>query len=218
MSKPKTVRFEALVKSSGQPEQVVLWTKPGDDGNFMKAVKQNRVATVIQPNVGSKKDFGVAGFELKKNAAYLVFPKPLSVQTGTKIIGIKYERLAESEPRGALFKAKRKPSPGIPMREKRSYTLALETAAGSEGDATTRIAKAPKAKQEQPRLFTFSASVVLTATQSTDIAVQAASTHAAEKLIRAQAEKLQLDPASAKIVRKIGKAKKTSAGSERQKE
>ena len=199
VSQKKTVRFDALVKSSGQPEQVTLWTKPEDDPDFMKAVKQKRVATVIQTNVGTKKDFGVVGFEVKKNAAYLVFPKSLSEENGSKIIGIKYERLAASEPEGPVFKPKGKTHPGIPMREKRDNRL-VKDARSSEA-------------AEKARLFTFSAEVVVTATQKSNIEVEAASASAAEKLIRARAKEVPFDASSAKIVRKVGGTKKRGAES-----
>jgi hypothetical protein len=194
VSHGKSVRFDALVKSSGQPEQVTLWTKPEDDADFMKAVKQNRVATIVQTNVGTKKDFGVVGFEAKKNAAYLVFPKSVSAEKGSKIVGIKYERLAEAEPKGPIFKPKRKSSPGIPMKERRNYTIAEEVTEAAE--------------QEEPRLFSFRSEVILTAIQKTEIEVEAASASAAAKLIQAQAEEVKFDVSAAKIGRKIGKTKK----------
>ena len=42
----KTLRFDALLKTVGQPVQVTLWTKPEDDHDFMRAVKEKRVVTV----------------------------------------------------------------------------------------------------------------------------------------------------------------------------
>ncbi|MGN6386869.1 MAG: hypothetical protein ACTHMT_11585, partial [Verrucomicrobiota bacterium] len=58
----KTVRFAELVKKLGKPEQVVLWSALEDDRDFSKAVKERRVVTVFQQNVGSKKDYGLVGF------------------------------------------------------------------------------------------------------------------------------------------------------------
>jgi hypothetical protein len=85
----KTVRFDVLLKQSGKPEQVTLWTRPEEDRDFMKAVHAGRVITLFQHNVGTKKDFGVVGFSPEKNAAFLVFPKTLEPDEGTRVIGIK---------------------------------------------------------------------------------------------------------------------------------
>ena len=51
---------------------MTLWTKPEQDRDFMRAGKENRVMTVIQHNVGTKKDFGLVGFFPKDKAALLV--------------------------------------------------------------------------------------------------------------------------------------------------
>ena len=198
------MRFDALVKSSGQPELVTLWTKPEEDAEFMKAVKQNRAATIFQANVGTKKDFGVVGLETKKNASYMVFPKKIPNPEGTKIIGIKYERIAESQPKGAVFKPKRKSSPGIPMREKPRYTL--------EESQSKATSKRKTVAAREPKTFTFKAVITLTATQSTTLKVEAVSVAAAKKMVRAQVDELELDPARSKILRKIGKVTKTGSG------
>src|SRR6187401_2971330 len=87
----KKVRFDAVIKEAGQPVQVTLWTKPEEDRDFIRAVKEKRVATVIQHNVGTKKDYGLAGFYPQDRATYLIFPKPLGLPEETKIVGIKYD-------------------------------------------------------------------------------------------------------------------------------
>jgi hypothetical protein len=112
----KECRFNELVRNSGHPEVVTLWTKPQQDPVFMRAVKENRVLTVIHQRLGSKKDYGLIGFQLQGQAAYLVFPKPLPALTDARVIGIHYELLAERKstersPRVVRSKAplKRKP-------------------------------------------------------------------------------------------------------------
>lgn len=122
-SKQKTARFDALVQSSGQPEAVTLWTKPEDDKAFMRAVREHRVLTLVQGNVGARKDFGLVGFTKQKNASYLVFPNRLALPPETKVVGIKYERLAATHPKGPVFKPARRRKPGIPMREQSRFTL-----------------------------------------------------------------------------------------------
>jgi hypothetical protein len=42
------IRFRDLVKTAGAPEAKSLWTDPKHDRNFMRAVKQNRVLTVVR--------------------------------------------------------------------------------------------------------------------------------------------------------------------------
>ena len=71
----KECRFNELVKESGHPEVVTLWTKPQQDPGFMRAVRENRVLTVVHQR--PKKDYGLIGFQLQPLAAYLVFPRPL---------------------------------------------------------------------------------------------------------------------------------------------
>jgi hypothetical protein len=198
----KTVRFDQLVKQSGQPEQVTLWTKPEDDRDFMKAVHAGRVVTVLQQNVGTKKDFGIVGFFPKKNAAFLVFPKTLEPDDDTKVIGIKYERVAPESPKGPIFKPKKKTAPGIPMRERPSSTLA-----SSDTDEPQRAAK-PAPKPAPPR-EKFIATVQLVATQTVTIETEAANKTEATKSLKARAAKLQLDPAQATLNHSIKSIKKT---------
>ena len=207
--KPKTIRFDALVKSAGEPEQVTLWTKPEDDADFMKAVRSNRVVTVIQRNVGTKKDFGVVGLLVQKNAAYLIFPKRIEAPAETKVIGIKYDRIGSPEPKGTIYKPKPK-APGIPMREKPRYTL----------EETSREERPPKAakpvsklEDRKPKLYSFTATATLSAVQSIGISVEATSAAAAAKAIRTQAAELQLDLAKAKITRKVSAPKKQKVAS-----
>lgn len=207
VSQPKTVRFDALVKTSGQPEQVTLWTKPEDDADFMKAVRDNRVATVIQQNVGTKKDFGVVGFDAQKNAAYLIFPKPIPHPAKTKIVGIKYERISAAAPKGPVFKPKSKPVPGIPLREKPSYKLEDEPEPAKKNPS--HAAKAAKREKAEPKLYRFTASVTVTAVQKISLSVQAPTASAAAKLIRRAANDVTIDVDKAEITRRVGNPKKS---------
>src|SRR5688500_19776013 len=81
----KTVRFAALVEAAGQPEYATLWTKPEQDRDFMRAVKEDRIVTLIQRNVGTKKDYGLVGFFLQKNAGFLVFPRGIEDRKSTRL-------------------------------------------------------------------------------------------------------------------------------------
>jgi hypothetical protein len=96
-----TIRFRDLVRAAGTPEPKSLWTDPKEDRDFMRAVKQNRILTVIQGPRSNKKDFGEVGFHQHQHALYFVFPKPLPEAKG-KVIGIKYDLVEPREPKDAL--------------------------------------------------------------------------------------------------------------------
>ena len=100
-----TARFAAVVQQAGAPEQVIPWKDPARDPKFQRAVRENRVMTVTLPTVGTKKDFGVVGFEREKNAAFLIFPKSLKKFEDKKIVGIKYDLLASPKAEGKPVKS-----------------------------------------------------------------------------------------------------------------
>jgi hypothetical protein len=93
------IRFRELVKTAGTPEPKSLWTDPKHDPDFLRAVKQNRVLTVVQES--RKKDFGELGYHQHPCALYFVFPKPLPAESG-RVIGIKYEMAEAGEPADAI--------------------------------------------------------------------------------------------------------------------
>lgn len=95
----KTVRFAELVKNFGQPHLVALWALPDKDVQFAKAIHENRVVTLKQVNIGSKKDFGIVGFFKQRQASFLIFPKSISHSHGTKVIGIKYDLVKTPAPK-----------------------------------------------------------------------------------------------------------------------
>ena len=208
----KTIRFDAQVKQSGTPVQVTLWTKPDDDPDFMRAVKEDRVATVIQHNVGTKKDYGLVGFYPQERATYLIFPEPLPHPNETKIVGLKYDKLATPRPKGAIYKPPAPKPPGIPLREK----VTPRHAAQPKSTSRKNIQPAPKQpkpkppeikKPTPPKLFTFRSIVDLKATQSATLEVEAPSAKEAAKLLQARARELTIDP-QAKISRTIHKPQK----------
>ncbi len=83
-------RFASVVAECGRPEVVTLWTKPEANQEFSRARRQNRIMTVKQETVGTRKDFGLAGFHPEKNVSFLVFPKPIDPFEGKRIVGIDY--------------------------------------------------------------------------------------------------------------------------------
>jgi hypothetical protein len=97
-------RFAKVVETAGKPEIVSLWTKPERDKQFMAAVRQNRIVTIIQETVGSAKDFGTVGFLREKNVSYLIFPRSLDGFEGRRIVGIKYDLIETPKPVGRVIK------------------------------------------------------------------------------------------------------------------
>src|SRR5215510_9723232 len=98
----KTIRFGDLVRESGRPEAVTLWTDPKKDRTFSKAVHENRVLTVHSDPASHRKEYGQIGFHEEKGAAYLVFPKSLRKDSGSRIVGINYQLAEDASPGGPL--------------------------------------------------------------------------------------------------------------------
>jgi hypothetical protein len=190
----KTVRFDLLIRESGPPVQATLWTKPADDRDFMRAVKEQRVATVIQRNVGTRKDYGVIGFYPEEKSAFFVFPKPLKLPEQTKIIGINYDRLASPAPNGPIYKRSKSKPPGVSMRRRENR---------AKGAEITRAA----AERAAPTLRTFESKVQLKALQTKIVEVEAASAVEAARLVKEKARTLLLELGEAKISRSISKPK-----------
>ena len=95
MDKPKTVRFAELLKYAGTPRQITLWADPKHDREFTRAVREKRIVTLVQHNVGTKKDYGLIGFKPQPLTVFLLFPKPIPFPAGSKVVGVKYELLEE---------------------------------------------------------------------------------------------------------------------------
>lgn len=92
----KTIRFAQLLKYSGLPQQVTLWADPKHDREFMRAVREKRVVTLVQQNVGTKKDYGLVGFNPQPLTVFLVFPEQIPFPAESKVVGVKYELLDEA--------------------------------------------------------------------------------------------------------------------------
>lgn len=93
----KTIRFSELVKRCGRPDSVTLWAKPEEHPIMRKAIRDNRVLTVIQEPTRHKTDFGLIGFQEHQFALYFVFPKRLpKAAADTTVIGIHYDLIKET--------------------------------------------------------------------------------------------------------------------------
>jgi hypothetical protein len=96
----KTARFASVVAQSGAPESYQLWMAPAKDKAFQSALKDHRVLTVHQENVGTKKDYGTVGYQEEPHAQYLLFPKSLRHFVARRIVGIDYRLLAKESRAG----------------------------------------------------------------------------------------------------------------------
>jgi hypothetical protein len=148
-----SARFTAVVQKAGRPELLTLWHEPQKDPTLRKAVKENRLLTVKQENVGTKKDFGTVGFEEKSPASYLVFPKSLKEFSSKKIVGIKYDLIAPAKPKGKPVRVKaaeqneKTSSERLPDKEVR-FAVTLECTAQLEMSETVTA----KSKKEAEKL------------------------------------------------------------------
>jgi hypothetical protein len=93
----KRIRFGDLVRNSGRPSVWTLWADPRKDRAFTKAVRENRVLTVIQEPASKHRDYARIGFHRQQYASYLVFPKRLPKDSDSRVIGIHYELVQEPE-------------------------------------------------------------------------------------------------------------------------
>ena len=207
----KTVRFTQLVKSSGHPVPVTLWTAPEEDRDFFKALKEERVLTVIQRTVGAKADYGLVGFFKEPLATYLVFPKKLEYPAETKVVGIKYEQLAEAKPKDRVHQSK-EPLPGVKMREQVHSDVPkssepIPQPAPAPRPVEPRRAKPPRAAV-LPRLHRFRAEVEISFRQVVPVEVEARSATEATRLVRKKMEAIQPTWEEAKIKRRASQARK----------
>lgn len=142
----KTARFTDLVKKAGAPNPYLLWVSPKKDDVFQRAVKEQRVLTIHQENVGTKKDYGMVGFHEEPNAQYLVFPKSLKAFGERRIIGINYDLLAKESRAGKTPEIQRRSPPANPPKKE-----ALKPAA--------QKAKADESREPEEKVVAFEAPV-----------------------------------------------------------
>jgi hypothetical protein len=89
-----TVRFSKVLEACGKPDIHLLLVDPAKDKTLQAAIKSDRVMTLYQQSGGT--DHGVVGFEQGRSRQFLVFPKPLKLFLGQRIVGIKYELLEDA--------------------------------------------------------------------------------------------------------------------------
>lgn len=143
----KTVRFKQLVEASGKPEVKALWGPAEEDRELQRAIKESRVLTLHQENVGSKKDYGVIGFWPEHTAQYVIFPKSLKQFSDRRVIGIDYGMM-EPEPARAGKKASAPESPPRAEKARRPAQRSTARPAKESPSPTPRPSPPPKKVRE----------------------------------------------------------------------
>jgi len=184
----KTIRFGDLVRGSGRPRTVTLWTKPEDDPSLTGAIKKNRVLTVVQES--GKKDHGFVGFKLLPGALYLEFPKPLQHNEDAKVVGIDYKLIDEP-----TVPEKDRPKPGKPSKPPLTHKKPAEPSPPP-----------PEPVAPKPKPHEFTVRVRRTATVEDEIKVKALDQPAAEQQALERAKHKPFKPGKtvqAEIVRTL---------------
>ena len=111
----KKLRFGDLVRNSGRPQIVTLWTQPEENRDLTKAIKGNRVLTVIQEP--GKRDYGVIGFKKRPGTSFLIFPQALPKEPAARVVGINYQLAEEPLPiHATTIKPGKQPAPAEPLK------------------------------------------------------------------------------------------------------
>jgi hypothetical protein len=119
----KTARFSMVVAKAGKPEVHTSWVAPEKDAVLKKALANQRVMTVHVTE--GQADFGTVGFQKIGNSQVLLFPKSLRRFADRRVVGIKYDLLADNPPSGKKIRSARQ-SPARPkassLRPKKGKT------------------------------------------------------------------------------------------------
>jgi len=216
----KTARFSRIVEQAGHPEPYTLWQDPAKDPEFQKALRADRVMTVIRQPASSKSDVAVVGFLNRPGALFLLFPQSLKPFEDHKIIGLKYDLLTQPKPKGKLIKPEDikppRPRPIVPpapapepsRKTHPSRTAPSHTAVAAHPAAPAKSEKKPK---PSPR---FVVTVTLTSTVEKSIEVEAKNKQAAKKLSLAQIEASPADFTAGAKTAKVKTISQVKAGAD----
>jgi hypothetical protein len=176
----KSVRFSKVVAKSGRPETLLLLTDPKKDPALQKAVKANRVMTVMQSSAKTKTDWGEPGFHPGPQRQYLLFPRSLSSFTNKAVIGIKYDLLSDAQapkPKPSAKKAPfKKPPAKPPLPKEKETETPSDTAADTKAPPKTETKKEVKAEtkaKKKPPAKAQDTSEITTLKRSVKRAMQA---------------------------------------------
>ena len=125
-----TIRFGDLVRSSGRPQTFTLWS--GDakkDRTLQQAIRKQRVLTVFQEPTSTKKPFGQIGYHQNESAIYLLFPRALTQDTESRVIGINFDLLDEPVVKSSPSKRKelptKAPAPKPQPKPQKQFTVTI---------------------------------------------------------------------------------------------
>lgn len=112
----KTVRFARVVEACGRPHVHALWTAPAKDPEFARALAAHRVMTL--DHTAGKADAGTIGFAARaaKGGEFLIFPKSLRRFAGARVVGVKYELIAQPQLAPGDIRAWMAPAPARRVR------------------------------------------------------------------------------------------------------
>jgi hypothetical protein len=188
----KHFRFSELIKQSGRPETMTLWSKPANNPGLQQAIRQNRILTIIQKPTSKGKDFALVGFHEEKFASYLIFPKRLpKMDADAVVIGIRYDLIENKGP--ALGLETRPRRNGHDANGKPSVQTVRRS---TQERPTVALTKPEKLAAETKR---FRVVVSRTATIRDEIIVNASTISQAETLAREQAKQLKFAPGKVEI-------------------
>jgi hypothetical protein len=172
----KTIRFAPLVQSFGRPRAKTLWSDPKSDRDLQKAIKENRLLTIVQHNVGTKTDYGLIGFFPEEKGPFLIFPKALGYAAGSKVVGLKWDLIEEPAPPDpvdwrSLQRAQTRPN-------RRNHMPGEETNPPPFRPKNGKVAEsgiprpAPAPVPEAPKLKRFHVTIEVTARQQIETQVE----------------------------------------------
>ncbi len=187
----KKLRFGDLVRNSGRPHTFTLWTDPARDPELSRAIKQNRVLSIMQ-QPSSRRDFGLLGFHREPHTTYLIFPRPLPKEPEARVIGINYQLIEEPETEHPV---KLERIAGSHAKKKRSDV---------SPEGVTRRAEAPLPKPPPERSFTVT--VRRTATAETQVTVAATDPDSAKAKALGKVQRQRFPLKDAELQEEIVKA------------
>lgn len=114
----KTTRFGDLVRNSGRPQFVTLWTVPEKDAGVSRAMKDNRVLTVLEEP--GERPHGQLGLHPGPHSMFLIFPRPLELDPQARVVGINYALAEQPEVKDPVVvpEPPRKSKPVRPAKHK----------------------------------------------------------------------------------------------------
>jgi hypothetical protein len=144
----KKIRFGELVRHSGRPQVVTLWTEPSQDRRLARAIKENRVLTVIQEH--GTRDYGLAGLQEHPHAIYVIFPRPLPQLQDSRVIGINYQLLEEAEVADSVRAEEPRPKarPAKPKPARKPFTVRVRRTATVEEEMVVLALNQAQAERE----------------------------------------------------------------------